>query len=89
VHTVAYALVVLFCEAVPEVAVATVSTLRQRLWKMGAVLVRSARRLWLHLPESWPYRELWGRVLRAVAGFVARLLGGVDRGPRVARVPPR
>src|SRR6266545_3732539 len=41
-HVVAYAIVVLFREAVaaiPEVATATVSTLRQRLWKVGAVLV--------------------------------------------------
>ena len=41
VHVVAYALVVLFREAnarVPEVARAEVSTLRQRLWKVPAVL---------------------------------------------------
>ena len=46
VHVVAYAIVVLFREAaaaMPEVATATVSTLRQRLWKVGAVVVtRSA-----------------------------------------------
>ena len=47
VHTLAYAIVVLFREAgaaVPEVATATVSTLRQRLWKVGAVVVSGARR---------------------------------------------
>jgi hypothetical protein len=92
VHTVAYAIVVLFREAVaavPEVVGATVSTLRQRLWKVGAVLVSSPRRLWLHLSESWPYRGLWGRVLRAVQGFVAQLQGGADVVPRVAGAPPR
>jgi hypothetical protein len=87
VHTVAYAIVVLFREAVaavPEVAGATVSTLRQRLWKVGAVLVSSPRRLWLRLSESWPYRGLWGRMLRAVKGFVEQLQGGTDAVPRVA-----
>jgi hypothetical protein len=73
VHTLAYAIVVLFREAVaavPEVATATVSTLRQRLWKIGAVVVTSVRRIWFHLSETWPYRELWGRVLAAVQAFV-------------------
>src|SRR6185312_8838343 len=42
VHTLAYAIVVLFREAaagIAEVATATVGTLRQRLWKVGAVVV--------------------------------------------------
>src|SRR5262245_48488508 len=46
VHTLAYAIVVLFREAVaavPEVATATVRTLRQRLWKLGAVVVTGGR----------------------------------------------
>jgi hypothetical protein len=79
VHTVAYAIVVLFREAaaaVPEVATATVSTLRQRLWKAGARVVTSARRICVHLSESWPYRELWFRVLAAVQGFVGHLPAG-------------
>jgi hypothetical protein len=73
VHTLAYAIVVLFREAVaalPELATATVSSLRQRLWKVGAVVVTSARRIWFHLSETWPYRELWGRVQSAVGRFV-------------------
>jgi hypothetical protein len=91
VHAVAYAIVVLFREAVaavPEVAGATVSTLRQRLWKVGAVLVSSPRRLWLHLSESWPFGGLWARVLRAVQAFVAPLAGGVAVVPGVAGAPP-
>jgi hypothetical protein len=91
VHTVAYAIVVLFREAVaavPEVAGATVSTLRQRLWKVGAVLVSSPRRLWLHLSESWPHGGLWVRVLRAVQAFVAPLSGGLGLVPGVAGTPP-
>lgn len=79
VHTLAYAVVVLFREAVaavPEVATASVSTLRQRLWKIGAVVVTTARRVWFHLSETWPLRELWGRVLAAVHGFVRQVLTG-------------
>jgi hypothetical protein len=86
VHTVAYAIVVLFREAVatvPEVATATVSTLRQRWWKVGAVVVTGVRRIWLHLSESWPGRSVWGRVLAAVRAFV-RQLGSVGDAGRPA-----
>jgi hypothetical protein len=79
VHTLAYAIVVLFREAVaavPEVATASVSTLRQRLWKIGAVVVTGVRRIWFHLSETWPYRELWGRVLAAVQAFVRQMPAG-------------
>jgi DDE family transposase len=79
VHTLAYAIVVLFREAaaaVPEVATAKVGTLRQRLWKVGAVLVSSARRLHLRVSETWPYRGLWERVQAAVQAFVDSLRGG-------------
>jgi hypothetical protein len=74
VHVLAYALVVLFREAVaalPEVATATVSTLRTRLWKVGAVVRVSARRVWLQVSAAWPYRGLWPRVWAAVQEFVA------------------
>ncbi len=78
VHTVAYAIVVLFREAlagIAEFAQATVSTLRQRLWKVGAVLVTSPRRIWLHVSETWPYRGWWPRVQSAVQAFVAQVQG--------------
>src|SRR5262249_51314929 len=71
VHSLAYALVVLFREAVrgvPEVATASVTTLRQRLWKVGAVLRVGARRVWLQVAAAWPHRELWQRVWAAVQG---------------------
>lgn len=79
VHTLAYAIVVLFREAVatvPEVATASVSTLRQRLWKLAARVVTSPRRIWLQLSETWPYRDLWSRVLAAVQSFVGHLSTG-------------
>lgn len=78
VHALAYAVVVLFRQAaavVPEVATASVGTLRQRLWKAGAVVVTSARRVWLHVSATWPYREVWLRVQAAVARFVSRVAG--------------
>jgi Transposase DDE domain group 1 len=87
VHTLAYAIVVLYREAavaVPEVATASVSTLRQRLWKVGAVVVTTARRVWLHVSETWPDQSVWQRVLAGIATFVGRLVG-VEQVPRVAR----
>jgi hypothetical protein len=78
-HVVAYALVVLYREAaaaIPEVATATVSTLRQRLWKVGAVVVTSARRIWLHVSETWAERRVWEQVHRAVLVFVGQVLEG-------------
>src|SRR5581483_4574213 len=73
VHALAYAIVVLFREAtasVPEVATATIPTLRQQLWKVGAVLVTSARRVWLHVSAQWPGQDLWRRVDAAVRRYV-------------------
>ena len=79
VHALAYAIVVLFREAaaaVPEVATASVATLRQRLWKVGAVVVTNSRRVWLRLSACWPFQHLWQRVLGAVQSFVQRYLIG-------------
>lgn len=79
VHTLAYAIVVLFREAsasVPEVAMASVSTLRQHLWKAGAVVVTGVRRIYFHFSETWPYRALWCRVLSGVNAFVAQVASG-------------
>jgi DDE family transposase len=43
-------------------AVATTCTLRARLVSVPARLARSARRLTLHLPRRWPWREHWARL---------------------------
>lgn len=91
VHVVAYAIVVLFREAnaaVPEVATAQVSTLRQRLWQVGAVVCVGVRRITFHLSAAWPGRELWGRVQAAVTAFVSRLCAGEARvRPACAALP--
>jgi Transposase DDE domain group 1 len=78
-HTLAYALVVLHREAtasLPEVARAEVSTLRQKLWKVGAVVQTSVRRIWLHISATWPHRQLFVAVCEAVRRFVASLREG-------------
>lgn len=90
VHVVAYALVVLFREAnaeVPEVAQAEVSTLRQRLWKLPAVLASGARRLVLRLSADGPWGAVFGRVLGAVSAFVGQLAGGRAEGVAAAALP--
>jgi hypothetical protein len=91
VHTLAYAIVVLFREAtaaVAEVAKATVSTLRQRLWKVGSVVVTTARRIRLHVSETWPHRGLMQRVQAAVAAFVEQLCRSGLLQPQVAETQP-
>ena len=85
-HTLAYALVVLHREAtaaIPKVATAEVSTLRQRCWKVSAVVVSTARRIWFHVSARWPNQALFVRVYEAVQQFVARLRGPVAAVPSV------
>jgi len=75
-HTLAYTLVVLHREAtaaIPEVAKAEVGTLRQKLWKVGAVVKTSVRRIWFHFSETWPHWDLFVRVYQAVQHFVQSL----------------
>jgi hypothetical protein len=82
-HVVAYGLVVLLREAlaaVPEVASATVSSLRSRLWKVGAWVERKGTGVWFHVAATWPWRDLWGRVQAAVEAFTAALAGGAGAG---------
>lgn len=90
-HTLAYALVVLHREAtaqVPEVGTAEVSTLRQRLWKVGAIVKTSVRRIWFHFSETWPQRELFVRVYQAVRQFVAGLQAQGAVVPIAGLLPP-
>ena len=49
-----------------ELARMQVWTIRERLFKIGARIVESARRIVLHLPSSYPWPELWQKVARAV-----------------------
>lgn len=75
-HTLAYALVVLHREAtaaLPEIARAEVGTLRARLWKVGALVQISVRRIWFHFSSTWPEQKLFVRVYEAVRTFARSL----------------
>ena len=79
----AYAIVVLFreaCASVAEVATASVGTLRQRLWKAGAVLVSGPRRVWLHVSATWPYRAAWQQAAAWQLDRIATPLVGAGPG---------
>ena len=45
---------------------AQVSTLRERLLKLGVWLERSVRRVVLHMPDSAPWRAEWCHIARAL-----------------------
>jgi Transposase DDE domain group 1 len=45
---------------------AQVATLRERLIKLAVWITRSARRIVLHLPRAYPWREPWCQVAQAV-----------------------
>jgi len=54
-----------------RLARAQVSTLRERLLKLGARIERSVRRLALHLPHSCPYRSEWRRIALSLGAVPA------------------
>jgi hypothetical protein len=60
-HTAAYNLMVLFREhiAVPELRQVDIQTLRVKLIKVGALIVRTARRIWVKLSSTWPFAEIF------------------------------
>lgn len=75
-HLLAYALFVLFREAnsaVPEVAAHTLETVRTRVFKVGAVVKTTARKVWFHASANWPGRSVFYRVCAAVNDFADRL----------------
>jgi hypothetical protein len=90
-HILAYALVVLYRQAaatVPQMVNAEVSTWRQRLWKVGAVVVTTPRRIWFQFSETWPYRDLWLRVHEAAMAFVEQLRRPTNAAPFLALPMP-
>ena len=48
---------------------AQVSTLRERLSKLGAWFQRSVRRVVIHLPDHAPWRSEWCRIARALGAL--------------------
>lgn len=54
-----------------SLARAQVSTLRERLLKLGARIESSVRRLVLHLPSSFAFRAEWQRIAHALGAAPA------------------
>ncbi|MBW3543788.1 MAG: IS1380 family transposase [Planctomycetes bacterium] len=80
-HVLAYALWVLFREAnanVPEIATLEVQTARPRLFKAGAVVKTSMRRIWFHFSSTWPTRETFRRACEGAARFAAEVRTAVE-----------
>jgi hypothetical protein len=69
-HTIALLLVAYFRRFVlagTRLADASIGTLRVQLFKVGARVVRSVRRLWFHLASHWPGQALFTLCHRALA----------------------
>jgi hypothetical protein len=68
-HTAACMLMVVLQDALKGTvwANAQVGTLRTRLLKVGARVVESARKIWFHLPSSFPAQEAWRRMYATLA----------------------
>jgi hypothetical protein len=67
-HAAAYNLVVLFRHRLPEcLQSAQIETLRRQLFKLGALVTRSARRVLVHLASGWPFQTLFQQALRALS----------------------
>jgi len=47
-------------------AKAQIGTLRSRLLKVGARVVETARKIWFHLPSSFPAQDAWRRMYAAL-----------------------
>lgn len=45
-----------------QYAAAQISTIRTRLLKVGAKVVQTVRRIWFHLPTSFPAQAIWARL---------------------------
>jgi hypothetical protein len=66
-HAAAYNLVVLFRHRLPQcLQSAQIETLRRQLFKLGALVTRSARRVFVHLASGWPFQALFQGALRAL-----------------------
>ena len=71
-HGLAYNLVNLFREkilATTTLAKAQIDTLRYKLFKIGAWVKESCRRIWVKLASGWPYRNLFRQIHPIVVGY--------------------
>ena len=66
-HSLAYNLVVLLRLHLPEqLRTAQIEKLRLQVFKLGARIRRTARRVWVHFSTGWPYQALFLRVCHVV-----------------------
>ena len=73
-HALAYNLLVLFRRLAlraTSLASATIATIRLRLLKIGARVIRSVRRLWFHIASGWPGPPLFLDVFDRIAALAA------------------
>jgi hypothetical protein len=50
-----------------ELAKAQVSTIRLKLFKIGAVIIRNTRRIKFLLSSSYPYQHIWQSIMKKLA----------------------
>jgi len=50
-----------------------VGTARVRVFKVGAVVKSTARRIWFHVASHWPGRGLYQHAVQAVQSYVSEL----------------
>jgi hypothetical protein len=75
-HVLAYLLYALFREAnarTPEVKTMEVGTARSRLFKVGAVVQATHRRIWFHVASHWPGRDMLIAAAEAVRQYIDEL----------------
>ncbi len=75
-----------------ELSQAQCPTIRTRLFKIGALIQVTTRRVWTHLSSSYPYRELFGQVLsnlRRAAETFSRGVPGIPDPGFAGDAPPR
>jgi hypothetical protein len=75
-HVLAYLLYALYREAnaeTPEVATMEVGTARTRLFKIGALVQATHRRIWFQLSSHWPGRRMLIATVEAVQRYIGRL----------------
>ena len=75
-HVLALAIWTLFREANAqnaEIARHQLASVRPLVFKVGALVESSVRRVWFHLSSTWPGRDLFTRVCSAVSDFTHTL----------------
>jgi hypothetical protein len=50
-----------------ELAQAQIGTIRLKLFKIGAVIIRNTRRIRFLLSSSYPYQHLWDIIMKKLA----------------------